>query len=93
MTDRLGALFRLKRSNTELGHNVFWVIVAMSVARLFKGVGEILGRHVRVQIIKPTERHTLKRMPQPWGVERSVAWLEKSGRLWKNCERKLNTRL
>jgi hypothetical protein len=24
-------------------------------------------------------------------VERSFAWLEKCRRLWKNCERKLNT--
>ncbi|MDR2978193.1 MAG: transposase, partial [Rickettsiales bacterium] len=26
-------------------------------------------------------------------VERSFAWLEKCRRLWKNCERKLNTSL
>ncbi|MEL6722618.1 MAG: transposase, partial [Pseudomonadota bacterium] len=28
-----------------------------------------------------------------WVVERSFAWLEKCRRLWKNCERKLNTSL
>ncbi|OQS30980.1 transposase, partial [Chromobacterium haemolyticum] len=32
-------------------------------------------------------------MPQRWVVERSFAWLEKCRRLWKNCERKLNTSL
>jgi hypothetical protein len=32
-------------------------------------------------------------MPKRWIVERSLAWLEKNRRLWKNCERKLNTRL
>jgi transposase len=32
-------------------------------------------------------------MPKRWIVERSFAWLEKNRRLWKNCERKLNTRL
>jgi transposase len=26
-----------------------------------------------------------------WVVERSFAWLEKCRRLWKNCERKLNS--
>jgi len=28
-----------------------------------------------------------------WVVERSFAWLEKCRRLWKNCERKVNTSL
>ncbi|OLK37729.1 transposase, partial [Xanthomonas oryzae pv. oryzae] len=28
-----------------------------------------------------------------WGVGRSFDWLEKNRRLWKNCERRLNTRL
>jgi transposase len=32
-------------------------------------------------------------MPKRWIVERSFAWLEKNRRLWKNCERKLNTSL
>ena len=32
-------------------------------------------------------------MPQPWVVERSFGWLEKCRRLWKNCERQLNTSL
>ncbi|MCE4348735.1 transposase, partial [Xanthomonas hortorum pv. cynarae] len=32
-------------------------------------------------------------MPKRWIVERSFAWLEKNRRLWKNCERQLNTSL
>ena len=32
-------------------------------------------------------------LPKRWVVERSFAWLEKCRRLWKNCERKLNTSL
>ena len=32
-------------------------------------------------------------IPQRWVVERSFAWLEKCRRLWKNCERQLNTSL
>lgn len=46
-----------------------------------------------VQIAKRSELHTFAVMPQRWVVERSFAWLEKCRRLWKNCERKLNTSL
>jgi len=46
-----------------------------------------------VQIAKRNELHTFAVMPQRWVVERSFAWLEKCRRLWKNCERKLNTSL
>jgi transposase len=34
-----------------------------------------------------------KVIPKRWVVERSFSWLEKCRRLWKNCERKLNTSL
>ncbi|MDR2429585.1 MAG: transposase, partial [Puniceicoccales bacterium] len=37
------------------------------------------------------ELHRFVVMPKRWIVERSFAWLEKCRRLWKNCERKLNT--
>jgi len=56
-------------------------------------VKEILGEHVTLQIAKRSELHTFKVMPKRWIVERSFAWLEKNRRLWKNCERKLNTNL
>jgi transposase len=46
-----------------------------------------------VQVAKRNELHTFKVMPKRWVVERSFAWLEKCRRLWKNCERKLNTSL
>ncbi|OLH55603.1 transposase, partial [Xanthomonas oryzae] len=53
----------------------------------------ILGKHVTVQIAKRSELHTFKVMPKRWIVERSFAWLQKNRRLWKNCERRLNTSL
>ena len=40
------------------------------------------GRHVELPV-----------QPVRWVVERSFVWLEKCRRLWKNCERKLNTSL
>jgi transposase len=51
----------------------------------------ILG--ASVQVAKRSELHTFAVIPQRWVVERSFAWLEKCWRLWKNCERKLNTSL
>jgi len=54
-------------------------------------VEELLG--AEVQIAKRSELHTFAVMPQRWVVERSFAWIEKCRRLWKNCERKLNTSL
>ena len=54
---------------------------------------EILGEQVAVQIAKRSELRTFQVMPKRWIVERSFAWLEKNRRLWKNCERWLNTSL
>jgi transposase len=48
---------------------------------------------VTVQIAKRSELHTFKVMPKRRVVERSFGWLEKCRRLWKNCERKLETSL
>ena len=46
-----------------------------------------------VEIAKRNELHKFKVIPKRWVVERSFAWLEKCRRLWKNCERKVNTSL
>lgn len=46
-----------------------------------------------VEVIKRSELYTFVVLPKRWVVERSFAWLEKCRRLWKNCERKLNTSL
>ena len=55
---------------------------------------EVLGTlGATVQIAKRNELHTFEVIPQRWIVERSFAWLEKCRRLWKNCERELNTSL
>ncbi len=46
-----------------------------------------------VQVGKRNELHTFAVLPKRCVVERSFGWLEKRRRLWKNCERKLNTSL
>ena len=56
-------------------------------------VKSILGETVTTEVAKRDELHTFKVIPKRWVVERSFAWLEKNRRLWKNCERHLNTSL
>ncbi len=48
---------------------------------------------VEVEVVKRSELHSFKVLPKRWIVERSFGWLEKCRRLWKNCERKLQTSL
>ena len=94
VTDRKGALQALEQSKANL--NEVQSILADSgyTGEPFaQGVRDILGRNVTVQIAKRSEPHTFKVMPKRWIVERSFAWLEKNRRLWKNCERWLNTSL
>lgn len=54
-------------------------------------VQEIIGS--TVEVAKRSELHKFVVIPKRWVVERSFAWLEKFRRLWKNCERKINTSL
>ena len=94
VTDRKGALKALERHTSGLAR-VTSVLCdsAYAGAPFVQGVRAILGEHVSVQIARRSELHTFKVMPKRWIVERSFAWLEKNRRLWKNCERKLNTSL
>ncbi|WP_415842410.1 IS5 family transposase, partial [Paracidovorax anthurii] len=94
VTDRKGALAAFKRCKQSLGR-VQSVLTdsGYTGAPFAQGVKDILGEHVTVQIAKRSELHAFKVMPKRWVVERSFAWLEKNRRLWKNCERWLNTSL
>ena len=58
-----------------------------------QAVRETLSPEVTVQIAKRNELHKFAVIPKRWVVERSFAWLEKNRRLWKNCERLINTSL
>jgi transposase len=51
------------------------------------------GLGATVTVAKRSELHKFVVIPQRWVVERSFGWIEKSRRLWKNCERKINTSL
>lgn len=94
VTDRKGALAALARRKAALPQVRNLLCDSGYTGQPFaRGVQAILGEHTTVQIAKRSELHAFKVMPQRWVVERSFAWLEKNRRLWKNCERKLNTSL
>ncbi len=92
ITDRKGALeaCSLKKSFLSEVKNVLGD-GGYSGEPFSDGIQEILG--CPVEIAKRNELHTFKVIPKRWVVERSFSWLEKCRRLWKNCERKLNTSL
>ena len=54
-------------------------------------VRETIG--AETEVARRNELHTFAVIPKRWVVERSLSWLEKCRRLWKNCERKLSTSL
>lgn len=91
-TDRQGALMALGMHKTSLACVVNVLADGGYTGTPFAdGVHELLG--ATVEIAKRSELHTFKVMPKRWVVERSFAWLEACRRLWKNCERYLNTTL
>jgi transposase len=92
VTDRSGALQAIDRCKSNLGR-VESVLVdgGYSGQPFADSVKERL--QATVQLVKRNELHTFAVLPKRWVVERSFAWLEKCRRLWKNCERKLNTSL
>ncbi|MFP5207858.1 MAG: IS5 family transposase [Acidobacteriota bacterium] len=91
-TDRNGAFAAIDRCKPNLGR-VESVLVdgGYSGQPFADGVMERL--QATVQVVKRNELHTFVVLPKRWVVERSFAWLGKRHRLWKNCERKLNTNL
>ena len=92
VTDRKGALEAFTMHKKSLGSVVNVLADGAYTGEAFaEAVREILG--ASVAIAKRNELHTFAVIPQRWVVERSFAWLEKCRRLWKNCERQLNTSL
>ena len=52
-------------------------------------VAKLIG--AEVEVAKRNELHKFEVMPMRWIVERTFGWLENFRRLWKNCERKIDT--
>ncbi len=92
VTDRKGALEALARCAPHLQQVQSILADGGYTGQPFaQAVQQAIG--ATVQVVKRNELHTFEVIPQRWVVERSFAWLEKCRRLWKNCERKLNTSL
>ena len=98
-TDRSGALQAFDRCQSNLGR-VESVLVDGGYSGQPFADSVKLCLKATVQIVKRNELHAFAALPKHcvvlpkrWIVERSFAWLEKNRRLWKNCERKLNTSL
>jgi transposase len=92
ITDRNGAL-EMFLANKETLANVENALAdgGYTGENFANATKEILG--CTVEIAKRNELHKFAVIPKRWVVERSFAWLEKCRRLWKNCERKINTSL
>lgn len=92
VTDRSGALQAIDRCARNLKDVKSVLVDGGYTGEPFAiAVKDKLG--ATVQVAKRNQLHTFAVMPQRWIVERSFAWLEQSRRLWKNCERHLNTSL
>ena len=90
VTDRDGAV-QLVLNNKDSLENVekFLVDGGYSGEKFAKAVGDITG--ATVEVSKRKERHKFELEYLRWIVERSFAWIDKNRRLWKNCERNINT--
>ena len=93
VTDRAGALaaFSLNKKKALSEMKNVLADSAYIGEPFAAGVHDMLS--ATVEIAKRNELHTFIVMPKRCIVERSFARLEKCRRLWKNCERKLNTNL
>ena len=92
VTDRNGAIAMLEKDQIYL-KNVLKVLVdgGYSGEPFAQEILRILS--ATTEVVKRNELHTFKVLPQRWVVERSFGWLEKCRRLWKNCERFLESSL
>lgn len=90
VTDRKGALQTFTRTRDNLSDVKNVLADGGYTGEPFAaGVAEALG--ATVEIAKRNDLHKFAVIPKRWVVERSFGWLEKCRRLWKNCERKLNS--
>ena len=92
VTDRSGALQAMDRCRPNLERVESVLVDSGYTGQPF--ADRVMERlQATVQVVKRNQLHTFVVLPERWVVERSFAWLEKCRRLWKNCERKINTSL
>jgi transposase len=91
VTDRAGALVMFAACKDNLIRVIQVLADGGYTGEAFSS-GTLSAIGASVEIAKRSELHKFAVIPS-WVVERSFGWLEKCRRLWKNCERKLNTSL
>lgn len=92
VTDRKGAIDMVKTNKDNLNLVANFLGDGSYTGQLFANcIQNII--HANVQIVKRNALHRFVVLPKRWVVERSFSWLDKCRRLWKNCERKLNSSL
>ena len=92
ITDRAGSLAMFDQRRADLSRVQRVLVDGAYTGEPFAAtVQDLLG--ASVEVVKGNELHAFAVLPKRWVVERSFGWLEKCRRLWKNCERELNTSL
>lgn len=90
ITDRAGALEAITYNKNSLSEVVNIMVDGGYTGEKFaNSVNGLIG--ASVEVAKRSELHKFKVIPKRWVVERSFGWLEKCRRLWKNCERYIQT--
>lgn len=90
VTDRDGAVTLFSNNQSNLSNVVNVLTDGGYCGENFaKKIKDLIG--ATVEVVKRDKLHEFKVLPKRWIVERSFAWLEKCRRLWKNCERKIQT--
>lgn len=91
-TDRNGAIEMIKNAKENL-ENIVNILAdgGYSGKNFADAIKEILN--ATVEVVKRNELHKFVVLPKRWVVERSFSWLEKCRRLWKNCEKLLESSL
>jgi len=86
VTDRNGAIEMCQKDKQNLTEVKKVLVDGGYTGDPFKdAIGEILTADV--EVAKRSDLHAFVVIPKRWVVERSLSWLEKCRRLWKNCER------
>jgi transposase len=92
ITDRDGAVTMIETAKDKLSNVTKFLVDGGYTGEKFAiAIKDVVG--AEVEVAKRSELHKFVVIPKRWVVERSFAWLEKCRRLWKNCERKINSSL
>jgi transposase len=90
--DREGALAMIKQSGIKLRRLEKLLCDGNYTGDEFAlAVYRVCG--ARVEVVTRPELHRFEVIPKRWVVERSFGWLDKCRRLWKNCERLIESTL